>query len=94
MELFLNNQENDITDLKKLPVSYHLLFPIFKDMNCFYDLMISLFFVVFQNLQNLQNYNYDMTAFGNVPTTLNTGREQTSLAGNVPYSGLYINLTR
>ncbi|XP_052101253.1 ubiquitin-associated protein 2-like isoform X4 [Mytilus californianus] len=39
------------------------------------------------NLQNLQNYNYDMTAFGNVPTTLNTGREQTSLAGNVPYSG-------
>ena len=38
------------------------------------------------NLQNLQNYNYDM-AFGNVPTTLNTGRDQSTLAGNVPYSG-------
>lgn len=36
---------------------------------------------------NLQNYNYDMTAFSNVPTTLNTGREQNALAGNIPYSG-------
>lgn len=41
-------------------------------------------------LQNLQNYNYDMTAFSNVPTTLNTSREPNPLAGNIPYSGTII----